>query len=197
MVVFAGREYRMPDDRMFDEYLAVADNTAKLSDRRQTVSDLFLGINSLFLAAAGYVAVSNRLTSWWAVAIVVAITLITLVINSIWYRLIGRYRALISLRIHYLEALERALQTRGAFGDVPFVAEDDKPHTVTRGIYLIEQQSDLYSKGAKMGFFKLERDLVVTFIVSYILLALATAAFTYLVTNHYVSPLLLTLPIGG
>lgn len=48
-------------DLQFREYLAVADDTAKLSDRRQTVSDLFVGINRLFLAATGYVAISSQL----------------------------------------------------------------------------------------------------------------------------------------
>ncbi len=180
------------------EYLAIAENTAKLSDRRQTVSDLFLGINSLFLAAAGFVAVSNRMISWWAVAIVIAITVITFVMNSIWYRLIGRYRALINLRIRYLEALEVALQDGGAFGPVTISSENDKEKSAAlRGVYLIEKKSDLYSKGAKMGFFKLERDLVVTFIVAYILLALASVVLTYLVTNNMLPQLIIAIPIGG
>jgi hypothetical protein len=66
-----------------------------------------------------------------------------------------------------------------------------------RGVYLIEKKSDLYSKGAKMGFFKLERDLVVTFIVAYILLALASVVLTYLVTNNMLPQLIIAIPIGG
>lgn len=188
----------IPDNKLFDEYVAVADNTKNLSDRRQTLGDLFLSINSFFLAAAGFVALSNHLTSWWAVAIVLAITVITIIMNSIWYRLIGRYRALISLRIHYLEGLERALQDAGMFGSIILVSEDgQEKHTVSRGVYLIEQKSDLYNKGAKIGFFKLERDLVVTFIFAYILIAVATGVLTYLVANHILPQLIITLPIGG
>ena len=188
----------MANDSLLTEYLAIAENTAKLSDRRQTVSDLFLGINSLFLAAAGFVAVSNRLTSWWAVAIVFAITAIAAIINSIWIRLIGRYRALISLRIRYLEGLERLLQANGTFGDMKLVLEDSQKEVpATRGIYLIEQNSDLYSKGSKMGFYKLELGLVWVFFVAYIVLAVASVVFTYLVTAQILSPLIITLPIGG
>jgi len=188
----------MAEDSLLTEYLAITENTAKLSDRRQTVSDLFLGVNSLFLAAAGFVAVSNRLTSWWAVAIVIAITGIACIINSIWYRLIGRYRALINLRIRYLEGLEVALQESGVFGPLTLSSEDGKDkHAVLRGVYLIEKKSDLYSKGAKMGFFKLERDLVATFFVAYFLLAVASGVLTYLVTAQILSPLIITLPIGG
>ena len=66
------------------------------------------------------------MTSGWAVAIVIAITVITFVMNSIWYRLIGRYRALINLRIRYLEALEVALQDAGVFGSVTISSENDK-----------------------------------------------------------------------
>ena len=121
--VFHGRRFPLT------EYLAIAENTAKLSDRRQTVSDLFLGVNSLFLAAAGFVAVSDNLKSWWAVGIVLAITVIAIVINSIWYRLIRRYRALISLRIRYLEALERALQEVGTFDEVMLSSEDTRKNS--------------------------------------------------------------------
>lgn len=186
------------DNKLFDEYVAIAENTAKLSDRRQTLGDLFLGINSLFLAAAGFVALSNHLTSWWAVTIVGAITVITIIMNSIWFRLIGRYRALINLRIRYLEALEVALQEVGTFGPIILASEDGKDkYPILRGVYLIEKKSDLYSKGAKMGFFKLERELVVTFIFAYILIAVASGVLTYLVIHNILPQLIITLPIGG
>ena len=185
----------MVEDPLLTEYLAIAENTAKLSDRRQTVSDLFLGVNSLFLAAAGFVAWSEKLASWWAVGIVVAITVITIIMNSIWYRLIGRYRTLISLRIRYLEALEVALQESGTFGEVVLSSEDDKEkHAVLRGIYLIEKKTDLYSKGAKMGFYRLERGLVWVFIFASIALAVASSVLTYLVTAQILSPSLIALP---
>ncbi len=38
-------------DFIFDEYKHVIENTAKLSDRRQTINDIFVGLNSLFLTA--------------------------------------------------------------------------------------------------------------------------------------------------
>lgn len=187
----------MADETMFKEYLAVAADTAKLSDRRQTVSDLFLGINSLFLAAAGFVAISSHLTSWWAAIIVGAITCITIIFNIIWLRLIGRYRTLISLRIRYLEALETALQAEGTFSQVAILSEDGKQSIpVKRGVYLVEQDSSLYRKGAKVGFYRLERALVRTFIAAYIILAVAEAVLTYFVTSHMLDPLTIQVPIG-
>ena len=187
----------MAEDSLLKEYLAIAENTAKLSDRRQTVSDLFLGVNSLFLAAAGFVAWSENLNSWWAVGIVLAITVITIVMNSIWYRLIKRYRTLISLRIRYLEALELALQDAGTFGSIILISEDGREkHTVSRGVYLIEQKSNLYNKGAKIGFYKLELGLVWVFIFASSALAVASGVLTYLVTNHILPQLINTLPIG-
>lgn len=187
----------MADETMFKEYLAVAADTAKLSDRRQTVSDLFLGINSLFLAAAGFVAISSHLTSWWAAIIVGAITCITIIFNIIWLRLIGRYRTLISLRIRYLEALETALQAEGTFSQVAILSEDGKQSIpVKRGVYLVEQDSSLYRKGAKVGFYRLERALVRTFIAAYVVLAVAEAVLTYLVTSHMLDPLTIQVPIG-
>lgn len=196
--IIAVKESRVADDKLFDEYASVAEQTSKLSDRRQTVSDIFVGVNSLFLAAAGFMAISNKLDSWWAVGIVAAIAFITVVINSIWLRLIRRYRVLINLRIHYLEGLEQALQEAGVFGTIQMISEDDKQvHPVKRGIYNIEQKTQLYYKGPKMGFYRLELGLVWSFIGSYIALAVATAVFTYLVTNNIVSIPNLVIPSFG
>jgi hypothetical protein len=186
------------DDTLFREYLSVAEDTAKLSDRRQTVGDLFLGINSLFLAAAGFVAISGHLTSWWAVIICGTIAIVTLLINSIWFRLIGRYRNLINLRIHYLQALERRLQEIGMFTTVAMTFEASKePTPITRGIYLIENTFAQYSKGPKVGFYRLERQLVVVFMFAYILLAVAVTVLTYLVVLQVFAPLTIQSPLGG
>ncbi|HEY7341759.1 MAG TPA: hypothetical protein VH591_12820 [Ktedonobacterales bacterium] len=183
----------MADDTLFREYQSVAEDTAKLSDRRQTVGDLFLGINSLFLAAIGFVAISGHLMSWWAAIICGAITLITLLINSIWFRLIGRYRNLINLRIHYLQALERRLQELGMFTSVDMTVEGGKePIPIARGIYLIENSFAQYKKGPKVGFYRLERQLVVIFMFAYILLTAAVAILTYLVSLRMLAPLPLT-----
>jgi len=180
----------MVDDILFKEYQTVAEDTAKLSDRRQTVGDLFLGINSLFLAAIGFVAISGHLTSWWAVFICSAIMIITLLINSIWFRLIGRYRNLINLRIHYLQALERQLQESGMFTSVAMAVEGSKePVHIARGIYLIENSFTQYKKGPKVGFYRLERQLVIVFMFAYVLLTVAVAVLTYLVSLKMLAPM--------
>jgi hypothetical protein len=44
----------------------MAEETGKPSGRHQAISDLFVGVNSLFLTAAGFSLVFSRLTSWWA-----------------------------------------------------------------------------------------------------------------------------------
>ena len=188
----------LSDDTLFKEYLSLAEDTAKLSDRRQTVGDLFLGINSLFLAAAGFVAISGHLVSWWAVIICGTIAMITLLINSIWFRLIGRYRNLINLRIHYLQALERRLQEIGMFNAISMTFEGSKEATpVMRGIYLIENTFAQYKKGPKVGFYRLERQLVVVFIFAYILLAVAVAVLTYFVSLKLFAPLTIQPLLGG
>jgi hypothetical protein len=188
----------MADDKLFEEYATIVENTAKLSDRRQTVSDLFLGVNSLFLASAGFVAVTSHLQTWWPVVICGAITVITFIINTIWLQLIKRYRTLINLRIRYLEGLESALQAQGTFGTISIDSEDSKKKTtVSRGVFLIEKDSTLYRKGAKVGFFKLESNLVITFRLAYVVLTIAVAILTYLVINHYLPALNIPVSPGG
>ena len=182
-------DVRKPEDLRFNEYLALMDDTAKLSDRRQRVSDLFVGINSLFLTAAGYVAGTSNLTSWRPTALCAAITVVTLVFNIVWVRLIGRYRALISLRIRYLTGLEKSLQADGTFSAIEMATEDGKKieHPL-RGIYSVEAASTLYKDAPKIGFSRLERGFVIIFMVAYPLLTLGVAAMTLLITVFHILP---------
>lgn len=174
----------MGEDTRYQEYEKILEETGKLSDRRQTVSDLFLGVNSLFLTAAGFSVVASDLAAWWSTGICAAIALIAVMINITWIQLIERYRSLIDLRIRYLEGLERSLQEDGSFGPITIASPDRKKlETYARGIYGYEAAS-LYAAGPKVGFFRLERRLIQIFIMAYILLTALVAALTFLISIH-------------
>jgi hypothetical protein len=179
----------MAEDTRFHEYEKIMEESGKLSDRRQTVSDLFLGINSLFLTAAGFSAVASNLTTWWSTGICCAIAIVAIPINITWIQLIHRYRALIDLRSRYLEGLEKSLQSDDSFGTISIASADRrKVDQYPRGVYGVEAIV-LYSKGSKVGFYTLERRLVLIFILAYALLTAVVAVLTFLITNGVLAPL--------
>jgi hypothetical protein len=116
----------------FDEYKMVAEDTAKITDRRQTVNTLFVTINTVFLTGVGYLVYTFFQTNGDGSHVVyyafgfLAIALITTRLNRSWLRLSEQSRKLIDLRIRYLERLEAFLRDTGYFPtfDTPLKGSD-------------------------------------------------------------------------
>lgn len=108
-------------DATFDEYKFVAEDTSKLSDRRQTVNNLFVTINVLFVTGGGYLltqfTTSNQhFALFWYVGGLAAIAIIATLLNSSWMHLTENSRRLIDLRFRYLRSLEAKIRdTKGTF----------------------------------------------------------------------------------
>ncbi len=108
----------------FQEYQFVAEDTAKITDRRQTVNTLFVSINALFLSGVGYLLYLYFQTREGDARIFffsigfLAIALITTQLNRAWLRLSEQSRKLINLRIRYLERLEDLLRKTNYFPEV-------------------------------------------------------------------------------
>ena len=99
----------------------VAEDTARITDRRQTVNTLFVTINTIFLTGVGYLIYTFFQTNGDGSYIVffvlgfLAIAVITTIFNRSWHRLSEQSRKLIDLRIRYLEQLEAFLRDTGFF----------------------------------------------------------------------------------
>ncbi|HEV7129379.1 MAG TPA: hypothetical protein VGN32_18235 [Ktedonobacterales bacterium] len=169
------------------EYYALIQDTTKLSDRRQSTNDLFVGLNVLFLTGLGVVFISSHFTDWWATAIVCAIAIFTLWFNGIWIGLIGQYRKLINLRIRYLQALEDRVTARQGWVPVVVVPEKTDVPVTTRGIYSLENEV-FYRARTGFGFFKRERHLIFVFMGAYLFVALSVALLTFAVVHHLLPP---------
>ena len=108
----------------FHEYEMVAEDTAKLSDRRQTVNTLFVSINTIFLTGVGYLIYTFFQTSAGSSHVIyyalgfLAIAIVTTNFNRSWLRLSEQSRRLIDLRIRYLVRLEAYLRDSGYFPTV-------------------------------------------------------------------------------
>src|SRR5262249_16675372 len=93
---------------IFEQYHLLVEDTARLSDRRQTVSNIYLSANALLASGVALLALqspSNNLpgTSLFLIPLIVLAR--TLLFVG-WRRLIESYRELVDLRITLLKEIE-------------------------------------------------------------------------------------------
>lgn len=185
----------------FDEYKMVADDTAKITDRRQTVNTLFVSINALFLTGVGYLfyqffqTTRSDTLSVLFVPGFFAIAVITYLLNHTWLRLSEQNRKLINLRIRYLEQLEALLRDSNFFATVRVTLKDyetiptgytnisedsSKKQIDVRGTYSLEET--LYDPNARkqpFSFSQAEQRIGATFTWAYwIAFAISVIAIT-------------------
>jgi hypothetical protein len=188
-------EYTSPmSTPRFEYYLALMEDTTKLSDRRQTTNDLFVGLNVVFFTGMGALFFASHLKTWWVTGLFAAITVVAFFLNSTWIRLINRYSRVIGLRIAYMHQLESALVSEGIFVAAPALpgapGQSGAAPPMGTGIYTVEYQR-LYTKNAHFGFSPLERGLIVIFLVAYVLATIGVAVMTYLIMTNAVGPVAL------
>ncbi len=148
----------------FDEYQALAAGTDRVTDRRQTVNTLFVSINALFLTGVGYLLLQylgSEQSSNWFILGFLAIAWITSRINNAWLKLSEQNRRMVSLRVRYLQQIEKQLRDAGFLPTVTVPLYDDEvmadgeKSMTTRGTYTLEDV--LYSPSAKQPAFSFTR----------------------------------------
>jgi hypothetical protein len=197
-----------PSDPRFQYYLTLIEDTTKLSDRRQTANDLFVGLNVVIFTGMGVLFYGSHLRSWWVTGVFAAISILALLLNITWLRLNARYRRLVRLRIEYMTQLETELNAQAIFAQFPErsgkqakkqpvqalsadapeqMAQGNTPPLTHRpGIFAAEYER-LYYQGSQVGFSTLERTLILIFMVAYVLATLGVGVATYLITTHVIS----------
>lgn len=200
----------LAEQLLFQEYALVVDETAKLSDRRQTVNDIYIGLNVLFLTAMGVAFVSSHLQSWWVTAICGLIAVFTTLFNTFWYRTVNRYQNLVRARYRYLRGIERKMQQQWPaifpaialpakeppasqpLSPLPPGAPSAAAHEfdlAVRGIYLFEDALREISKKQRQrnpvvfGFARLEKGTIIVLSSAYWLIAGLIALATYLISS--------------
>ncbi len=153
----------------FEEYRAIYENTASLSDRRQNINNFFAGINTLFLTAFGYLLITVHYNSWWAAIIFFILTVPVTILNVGWLRLNHRYRNLAAVRIAYLTGLEEYLASQG-FATFRVTPPSSARHQSTvpvdvTGVHHFE--SDALYNIPKVGFSRIEQSIIWTFLATY------------------------------
>jgi hypothetical protein len=170
------------------EYAAILQDTAGISGRRQTMNDIFVGLNVVYLTAVGFLLSTTNFESW-APAIAVALGCAGVAtVNHIWRRTIKNYSIILDIRHRYIESIEQEFREQRGEPPLPNAPK------LEAGMFLM-LKSARYSRDKKAkseydgyklpphGFSKLEADLerlLTSFAVG---VALITLLVTFLVTQ--------------
>ena len=158
------------------EYQTILEHHAQLSTRRQHTSDIYVGLNTIFLTAMGLLLLQSHLTTWWVFAMVSAITVMILPINVTWRAALIRYAKSLSHRYDYLREIEQEFRNRrGTTANQPEI-----------GLFLRLKETGLYQDG---GNSQLEIRLATYFIFLYPFISLVVGILVYLIEAHLIPPL--------
>jgi len=160
---------------LFDEYKLFVEDTARISDRRQMISNIYTAVNSILLAAVGLLIKDFGLGFTWKVFLSLPLIIAGIVVCLLWIQLIHRYKSLVGIRMEVLRATE------------------DK---MVDSIQMYHQEDKLYppdSKGSSFGsstFSDIENKLPMLFIFLYIFFCIVVLIFFIILIHDilYMSP---------
>jgi hypothetical protein len=90
----------------FEEYKLFVEDTARFTDRRQTVSNIYVAVNSIILSAIAFLTKDAGFVPVWRACVVMLVLAAGIVICLQWDQLILKYKRLVGFRINQLRALE-------------------------------------------------------------------------------------------
>ena len=97
----------------FDEYKLFVRDTANFSERRQTVANIYVAVNSLLLSATAFLVKDGELENRLVMLTSILILLAGIAICILWAQIIMKYKKLIGLRMQELKKMERAPEMAG------------------------------------------------------------------------------------
>jgi hypothetical protein len=160
---------------LIDEYSLFVEDTARISDRRQMISNIYTAVNSILLAAVGLLIKDFGLGYTWKIFLSLPLIIAGIVVCILWIQLIHRYKSLVGLRIEVLRA-----------------TEDLMPDSIR----MYHQEDKLYPPNSKSSFFgissfsDIENKLPMLFIFLYVFFGIVVLIF-YIFLIHdilYLSP---------
>jgi hypothetical protein len=101
------------DFSKFDEYKLFIEDTARLSERRFTISNSYLAANfSLILGIIGLLITSSlkdgTFSKWPLTIAILPLILAGIVVCILWHRQLNTYKTFIDFRIEQLEGMEKS-----------------------------------------------------------------------------------------
>ncbi len=159
----------------FEEYKLFVEDTARLSDRRQTVTNIYIAVNSLLLGAISFLIRDAAGGRWWGLCLALPLLVGGIIVCCFWRQFLIKHKTLIGLRIDTLREMEER----------PGMEESIRMYHVEDKIYPRDEHGKMIP-GKGLNFSDLEKWLPVVFLALYAiyavvdLLALAVMAATAL-----------------
>ena len=165
----------------FEEYSLFVEDTARFSERRQTITNIYITVNGAIAGFITFLGKDSGLTNWWLVVAIVPLLLFGIMVCNYWRQLIKKYKKLVGLRLKVLREMEAKLP-----GSVQMYHREDE-------IYPRDNRDNI-KPGEGLNFSDLEYRLPQLFIVLYIVLGLLLAMGTFLVTRGILPSPIVVLP---
>jgi len=141
----------------FEEYKFFIEDTARLTERRQTVTNIYVAVNTILLSAVALLVKDAGLQRWIVAATTIMLLFAGIVICLFWRQLIVRYKKLVGLRLDELRQME----------DLPEMAGCQRMYHVEDKMYPRDAQGNMLKTRGRMDFSDLERQLPNVFMVLY------------------------------
>ena len=154
----------------FEEYTFFIEDTARFTERRQTVTNIYVAVNTILLSAVALLVKDAGLQRWVIALATIMVLAAGIAICLFWRQLINRYKKLVGLRITELRKME----------DLPEMAGCQRMYHVEDKLYPRDRQGEMRKDKRRMDFSDLERQLPNVFIGLYILslVSIVIAALT-------------------
>ncbi len=156
----------------FEEYKLFIDDTARFSERRQTVTNAYITVNGAIVGLITFLVKDAGLTNWWLVVAMLPLIVAGVAVCYFWHRLLATYRTLLDFRFEQLEGMERGEALQGC-----------------HGMYNLEAER-FYRKAPpeqQIGFSRIEMRLPLLFVALYVFMGVGLAVATWLVLAGIVS----------
>ena len=104
----------MSDVDKFEEYKLFVDDAARFTDRRQTVANIFITVNSILLVAIGLIIKDLGVRGAWILLMTVPLVIAGIFVSLWWRQIIRKYKDLVGLRINTLREMEELPEMAGS-----------------------------------------------------------------------------------
>jgi hypothetical protein len=156
-----------------EEYKLFVEDTARFSDRRQTITNTYISVNSALAGLLVFLVKDSGLTGWLLPSAVIILIGFGLVICSYWARLIHKYKTLVGFRIKILREMEKDIP-----GSIKMYHREDE-------LYPVDKDNNPIP-GQGLNISDLEVSLPVVF--RWLYLALAAFLVAGFLWKSYIAP---------
>ena len=103
----------MTNQLKFDEYKTIIEDSARFSERRQSVTNTYITVNSLLLTAIAFIYKDSGAGSLWVILLPIPLVVAGVFVSIWWRQLIQKYKNLVGLRMNILYKMEDTKELSG------------------------------------------------------------------------------------